>query len=223
MQSPEHEWRTVELSTGARVSLIAHTAFESMDVLAEYAARICYRSTQKLGRSPNFIQQRIKDGHESVIEHATATFLIDGISRACAQELTRYRLASYSMESQRYVDYSSMIDALAKHQNARDMIVHTMCVVPEAADDLFIEGLCNSITEYRMARNRGMKKEDARYILPLSVRTKLAMTTNMREYRHVVKQRTHPSAHWEIRELANAMLHLLKLVAPKTFADLEEQ
>ncbi|MBC8447227.1 MAG: FAD-dependent thymidylate synthase, partial [Chloroflexi bacterium] len=70
--------------------------------LIEYAGRVCYRSTDRMEHHPHFIAARVQEGHESIIEHASFTFLVEGISRACSHQLVRHRLASYSQESQRY-------------------------------------------------------------------------------------------------------------------------
>ena len=76
------------------------------ETLLEYAGRACYRSESR-GRPGRFLQSRIREGHESIIEHASVTFEISGISRACSHQLVRHRIASYSQESQRYVDMSA--------------------------------------------------------------------------------------------------------------------
>ena len=93
-----------------QVDLIAITHFLSgngtPEELIEHAGRVCYRS-QSRGNPAAFLRARLRDGHESIIEHASATFEVSGISRACSHQLVRHRLASYSQESQRYVDMSN--------------------------------------------------------------------------------------------------------------------
>ena len=93
-----------------QVDLIAITNFLSgngtPEELIEHAGRVCYRS-QTRGNTAAFLRARLRDGHESIIEHASATFEVSGISRACPHQLVRHRLASYSQESQRYVDMSN--------------------------------------------------------------------------------------------------------------------
>ncbi len=213
-----------ELSTGAKISLIGYTTsmWDSPEDITEYAARVCYNSVHNMGKYDAFIQRRIKEGHESVIEHFSATFLIDGISRVCAQQLTRYRLASYSMESQRYVDLTGeILEEARKNFESPRRIVERFCVIPPDADDAYIWCLYDSLMGYVKAREH-MSKEDARGLLPLFTRTKLVMTANAREYRHIIKQRTKKAAQWEIRELAHAMLGVLVEVAPELFKDLLE-
>ncbi len=93
-----------------QVELIAVTRFLSGDgsaeALIEHAGRVCYRSASR-GNSAAFLRARLREGHESIIEHASATFEVSGISRACSHQLVRHRIASYSQESQRYVDMSN--------------------------------------------------------------------------------------------------------------------
>lgn len=203
----------VLLSTGARVRLIAYTSFAygNMDDLAEYAARVCYRSTDRMRKVPGFVQKRIQEGHESVIEHASATFLMEGISRACAQQLTRHRLASFSMESQRYVELK------AEGDDWRD-VVSAACVIPPSFGEEEMAALYHSLMAYKAAREGGNRKEDARFLLPMAARTTLVMTANMREWRHIIQVRTHPSAQWEIREVIQAVRSILAQIAPETFS-----
>ena len=90
-----------------KVELVAITGYlqgeGSSEALLEHAGRICYRSEAR-GDPAKFLQARLREGHESIVEHASATYEISGISRACSHQLVRHRLASYSQESQRYVD-----------------------------------------------------------------------------------------------------------------------
>jgi len=76
----------------------------SPEHLVEFAGRVCYRSEDRMGRGKRFIAARVGEGHESIIEHLSFTFLVEGISRACSHQLVRHRLASYSQESQRYCE-----------------------------------------------------------------------------------------------------------------------
>ena len=92
-----------------KVELIAITRYLQGDgtpeELLEHAGRVCYR-TESRGEPGRFLRARVREGHESIVEHASATFEISGISRACSHQLVRHRIASYSQESQRYVDMS---------------------------------------------------------------------------------------------------------------------
>jgi thymidylate synthase (FAD) len=101
-----------------KVELIAVTKYlwgnGTPEELLEHAGRVCYRS-EKRGEAGSFLQARIREGHGSIIEHASATFEISGISRACSHQLVRHRIASYSQESQRYVDLSDPEFVVPRH------------------------------------------------------------------------------------------------------------
>jgi thymidylate synthase (FAD) len=200
-----------EGGTFVEVRLIAVTNYVDGDTsqdLLEHAGRVCYRST-RTGDAGKFLQSRIREGHESIIEHASATFEISGISRACSHQVVRHRLASYSQESQRYV---SMTDP-------------EFVVPPDIAANLRAmevwQGVVDEIREaYQELRRLGIRKEDARFLLPNATATRIVMSANFREYRHFIKLRSDPAAQWEIRELASRFLDALYEVAPAVFSDL---
>lgn len=179
--------------------------------LLEHAGRICYRSSKR-GEPGRFLQNRIREGHGSIIEHASATFEISGISRACSHQLVRHRLASYSQESQRYVD----------------MLSPEFVVPPDVAEnpaaraiwDRFITGVAET---YHQLRAQGIRKEDARFILPNAATTRIVVSMNYRELRHFFTVRCDPAAQWEIRDLAKEMLRLIYPHAPSVFQDLHQQ
>jgi len=191
--------------------LIAVTNYldgETPEELLEHAGRVCYRSA-KSGEAGKFLQNRICEGHESIIEHASATFEISGISRACSHQLVRHRLASYSQESQRYVDMSDpqfvIPPDIAAHPRAMEIWTGVVEELKAA---------------YQELRALGIRKEDARFLLPNAAATRIVMTANFREWRHVIRLRTDPAAQWEIRELAHRILDILYQVAPSVFQDL---
>ena len=179
------------------------------EALLEHAGRVCYRSDSH-GNPGAFIAARIRAGHESNIEHASATFEISGISRACSHQLVRHRIASYSQESQRYVDMSDpalvIPDAIADDPHAR------------AVWDDFAKKVKST---YEELRELGVLKEDARFVLPNAAATRIIVTMNFRELRHFFTVRLHPAAQWEIRELAQRMLELVRPYAPSVFTDFE--
>ena len=157
----------------------------------------------------NAFKYAVASGHESVLEHCTFTFAIEGISRACSHQLIRHRMASYSQQSQRYVKMDGF-----------------EYVVPEsiekASDDVFNEYLSLMIaidTTYRSFIERGIPEEDARYILPNACCTNIVVTMNARELRHFFNLRCCNRAQWEIRELADKMLELCKETCPILFED----
>ena len=198
-----------------KVELIAITGYLQGDgrpeELLERAGRICYRSESR-GDAGRFLQARVREGHESLIEHASATFEISGISRACSHQLVRHRLASYSQESQRYVDMSDPEWALPP------AIVEN----PEAM--AIWEGFADKVqAAYRALRGLGMRKEDARFVLPNAAATRIIVTMNFRELLHFFRIRTSPAAQWEIRKVATQMLTLVYPIAPSIFGDLREE
>lgn len=195
------------------VKLIAVTSYldgDAPEELLEHAGRVCYRSLSK-GEPGRFIQARIREGHESIIEHASATLEIGGISRACSHQLVRHRLASYSQESQRYVDMS----------DPQFVIPPDIVANPRAME--IWKGVVDEVkSAYRELRELGIRKQDARFLLPNATATRIVMTANLREWRHIITLRTAPAAQWEIRELANRILDILCQVAPSVFQDLAD-
>ena len=193
------------------VKLIAITNYlegDTPEELLEHAGRVCYRS-QSRSEPGKFLQARIREGHESIIEHASATFEISGISRACSHQLVRHRLASYSQESQRYVDMS----------DPQFVVPPDIAANPRAME--IWEGVVDELkSAYRELRELGIRKEDARFLLPNATATRIVMSANFREWRHIIRLRTNPAAQWEIRELANRVLDILYQVAPSVFQDL---
>lgn len=197
----------------ANVKLIAVTdyllGFGGAEELIEFAGRICYRSTGGRGDTGEFIERRIQEGHESILEHASASFLITGISRACSHQLVRHRIASFSQESQRYVE---MFDA--------GFVIPPSVESNPDALDIYTRFLYNAREAYARLRALGIRKEDCRFLLPNATETRLVMTMNFRELRHFFKTRCHKAAQWEIRDVATQMLKIMYDVAPHVFGDL---
>ena len=179
--------------------------------LLEYAGRVCYRSSSQ-GNPGRFLKNRIREGHESIIEHASATFEISGISRACSHQLVRHRLASYSQESQRYVDMSDP-----------EFVVPPDVARNPAAKEIWDRFLTDVAETYRQLRHHGVRKEDARFVLPNAAATRIVVTMNFRALRHFFSTRCDPAAQWEIRALAVEMLRLIHGRAPSVFQDLYER
>ena len=195
-----------------KVELIAVTKYlrghGTPEELLEHAGRVCYRS-EKRGEAGSFLQARIREGHESIIEHASLTFEISGISRACSHQLVRHRIASYSQESQRYVDLS----------DPELVVPSSVAQSPEAMR--MWDDLTGQMREaYRNLRELGTRKEDARFLLPNATATRIVVTMNLRELRHFFRIRCDRAAQWEIRALAKEMLKLAYQVAPSVFQDL---
>jgi thymidylate synthase (FAD) len=196
------------------VELIAITRYLRGDGtpegLLEHAGRLCYRSESR-GDPARFLQARIREGHESIIEHASATFEISGISRAASHQLVRHRLASFSQESQRYVEWSDPEWVLP----------------PAIADDPKAQAVWDELSAqvqaaYRALRGLKVRKEDARFVLPNAAATRIIVTMNFRELLNVFRLRISREAQWEIREICARMLELVYPHAPSVFGGLRE-
>lgn len=194
------------------VELIAITQYlrgrGTPEELIEHAGRVCYRSEGK-GDPSRFIRLRLAEGHESIIEHASATFEIAGISRAASHQLVRHRLASYSQESQRYVDMADPEWVLPPS------------VASDARALAVWEGFASHVrTAYRALRKLGLRKEDARFVLPNAAATRIVVTMDFRELLHVFRVRIAPEAQWEIREVCVRMLERVAARAPSVFGEI---
>ena len=138
-------------------------------------------------------------GHESILEHAVLTFAIEGISRVASHQLVRHRIASYTQQSQRYIKL-----------NPED--VEETFVIPESVKEKpelyekWRKLMREAIELYEESYKAGIHQEDARFILPQAVRTKIVVTMNLRELKHFFGLRLCERAQWEIREVAWKML-----------------
>lgn len=169
-----------------RVTVIAATQ-SPMDVIG-IAAGMCYGKPEP---SPKRVRRCAKAGHMSVFEHASATFIVEGISRACLAQLTRHRIASYSVTSQRYCEVGG-----------NDWYVTPPSVVGTDAEARFRAQTSDAMWSYRAAIDEGMKPEDARYLLPEATKISLVMTINARSLQNFLTLRLDSHAQWEIRSLA---------------------
>ena len=151
----------------------------------------------------------ITSGHTSTLEHASYTFAIDGVSRALTHQLVRHRLASYNQQSQRYVSYAEEPEFIVPPSVAADPVALKRF---KAANAAAFEG-------YRALIEGGTPPEDARYLLPNAMETKIVVTMNIRELLHFLELRCCKRAQWEIRDLALAMLELAEPTAPYIFMD----
>ncbi len=180
--------------------------------LIESAARTCYQSFAKQGKDTEkaFLKMLIKRGHLSVLEHAYATFRISGVSRAFTHQFVRHRLCSFSQQSQRYVDESDFNyiepESVKNHPQAHLIFTKLMDEAKKAYSEL---------------QKVGIKKEDARFVLPNAVETQVVVTANFREWRHIIELRGQQDAQWEIRRMAMEVLKILKKHAPTAFVDFE--
>ena len=162
-----------------------------VDVIS-LAAGICYGKSDV---SEKRIRHCFINDHMSVFEHASITFQVEGISRACMAQLTRHRLVSFCVESQRY--------------NRYDLSGFDWYVIPPSFDGekrtlpapFFDTAMASASFDYKKALAHGIKPEDARYLLPEATKTNLVMTMNARNLFHIFDMRLDKAAQWEIREL----------------------
>ncbi|MCL2140881.1 MAG: FAD-dependent thymidylate synthase [Dehalococcoidia bacterium] len=193
---------------GIEVKLLAITP--EAERLLEQAGRLCYGSGHKLGESSDWLSLRIRQGHESLIEHASATFYVRA-SRALTHELVRHRLASYSQRSQRYV-----------REKEGDFILPEEVVLKgKEATEEYKQAMDEAYRCYQRLLDHGLKPEIARYVLPNAWATEIICTWNFRELRHILKLRSGKAAMPEMRCLANRIAEIMRLQAPRVFNDLD--
>lgn len=187
------------------------------DKIVALAARRCYSSREAKAIDDTMPQEEIKRmlgllharNHMSPFEHVSFTFSVDGVSRALSHQLVRHRMASYSQESQRYVNYKG----LERIPN----IIPPNIIKNKEALVVYEEALETTLKAYKEILNLGIPPEDARYIFPNAIETKLVFTLNARSLFNFFEQRCCLKAQWEIRNLANKMLAAVREVAPLTF------
>ena len=173
---------------------IKNYTHEPMKTISE-AAGICYN---KKDYSPKRVERCFKNGHMSVFEHASVSFLVEGISRACSHQLVRHRLASFSQVSQRYV------------KGCPGNVIPLSIESNEKALDAFMNALLICQNAYKVMINEcGIPAEDARYVFPNAAETSVVVTMNWRELFHFLDLRTDKAAQWEIRDLALKMIEQL--------------
>ena len=191
-----------------RVELVAITP--DPEGLIARCARVSRRSEARASPEADrgLIRELLRRGHESVLEFASATFLVEGISRAAANQLTRHRLASFVQESQRSVDVRDR--GLVRPPTLTD-------AQWERARSLYGE----AVALYGELIAAGVPREDARYVLPIGCETRLVVSANFREWRHIIRLRGSPAAQWEIRRFAAAVWRILREHAPTVFGELE--
>lgn len=197
-----------------QVTVLTHTA-EPVSVVA-MAARLCYSpldiqnlQCRSVAEDRQLIEKVLSLGHESVLEHASFTFGIEGVSRALSHQLVRHRLASFSQQSQRYVNFDEGFSYQVPPSVRED----------EPLRQEYDEVMAQLAAFYRRLRDRKIPAEDARFVLPNAAETRLVMTMNARELRHFFRLRCCRRAQWEIRALATEMLRQLRKIAVPLFYD----
>ncbi len=175
----------------------------------EMAARTCYQSQhcEQEGSAGDLIGKLLSMRHETPFEHAYATFRISGCSRAMSHQLVRHRLMAVCQKSQRYVSEAGFEYVAPPNLSKEDS--------REFAEDMAMIGRM-----YAKWKERGLRNEDARFVLPNACTTELVISANFREFRHIFAMRCSRHAQWEIRAACTEMLKQLHPHAPAVFDDI---
>ena len=185
----------------------------------EKIGRVCYKSEDRITEesAKRFIESLLKRGHESVIEHVSLSVRIV-CDRGVTHEIVRHRVASYSQESTRYCNYSK-----DKFDNELTFINPCFWTGDEDKDkkDIWINTMKNIEKQYLELLKIGATPEEARSILPNSLKTEIVMTMNLREWRHFLKLRTSNAAHPQMRQVSNMILTMFKEKIPVIFDDIK--
>ena len=200
-----------------KVELINAPDYETLLSTVEQAGRTCYKSEDKItdGSAEKFVRNILKRGHEAVIEHASLTVRIT-CDRGVSHEIVRHRLAAYCQESTRYCNYS------------KDGFGGEITVIKPMSFDcsdspyrIWKRSCENAETAYFDLLNEGCTPQEARSVLPNSLKTEVVMTADMREWRHFIRLRCAPTAHPDMRVVAGLLYDLLKSTYPVFFEDIE--
>ena len=200
------------MQTKLKVKLLAYTP--DADKLVAAAAKLCYARSDVDTLLDNLTADKVEEflnrladlGHESPIEHASYTFAVEGVSRALLAQLTRHRIASYSVQSQRYVDKAEF-----------DYIIPPSIEDDAELREKYVECMETLDTYYSYFRSANIPAEDARFVLPNACDTRIIFTMNARSLFNFFKLRCCHRAQWEIRAMADEMLRLCRGVSPALF------
>jgi thymidylate synthase (FAD) len=209
------------MSARLNVTLLQHTP--DPDRAVAIAGRLCYapisaaelKSEMSDEAVAKLVRGLVASGHHSALEHASFSFAIDGVSRACTHQLVRHRVASYNQQSQRYVRFGGADSFVTPPKIAADpaaerVFLEAMEHARAAYDELVDLGLADG-------RSKESVQEDARFVLPNAAETKIVVTMNGRELRHFFKVRCCKRAQWEINALAWTMRGMVMELAPALF------
>lgn len=212
-----------------KVELLTYT--NNIEDVITSAGKLCY---SKVGISDilkkstpedneRFIKMLSDMGHHSPLEHVSFTFAIEGVSRALTHQLVRHRIASYSQQSQRYVNLEETFDFVCPNAIIDEGLSSEYAEIMDYIHSKYVD-LTQKLEEKYLAK--GMDKrsankkaiEDARYVLPNACETKIVVTMNARTLLHFFEKRCCSRAQWEIREMANKMLKLCNEISPTLFS-----
>ena len=224
-----------------RVQLIARTEFvapsdvpwetdaDGGQALVEFAGRACYQSWSKpnprTATNASYLKHIIDVGHFAVLEHASVTFYITGVSRSCTHELVRHRHFSYSQLSQRYVPEDDARVVLPPGLEDDPELQQIVLAAADASRAAYLEVLARLEAKLDDQPNAVLRRKQARQaaraVLPNDTETRIVVTGNYRAWRHFIAMRASEHADVEIRRLAIACLRELTALAPAVFADFD--
>ena len=209
------------MGASLRLTVLQHTP--DPDRAVAVAGRLCYAPVSAADLKDEMsdedvaklVRILVRSGHHSALEHASFTFAVDGVSRACTHQLVRHRLASYNQQSQRYVRFGEadsfvVPPSIAANAEAQQVFLDAMEQARVAYDRLVDLGLAEG-------RTRESVQEDARFVLPNAAETKIVVTMNARELRHFFQVRCCRRAQWEINALAWQMRGMVCELSPNLF------
>lgn len=204
----------VELLDFSKDSLALIYAAYRQCYSARFAGKIFSEATNKQKEISRFVAQMASSSHQSPLEHVKFTFALEGVSRALTHQLVRHRLASYSQQSQRYVnaiDFAFIIPpSIKKDKQMKKEYVEIMQKIQKA--------YCNLVERFKEKGIEGERaNQDARFVLPQATETKIVVTMNCRELIHFFEERCCQRAQWEIKGLAEKMLKICKKKLPSVF------
>lgn len=220
----------------AKVTLLTYTP--NPEIAVASAAKLCYSAAGidqiREGLTPEkaagFVEMLAEIGHESPIEHVSFTFGIEGVSRSLLAQITRHRMASFSVQSQRYVkenafafvvppEIEKIPEAKARYLQAMERDQQDYEALTEVLKAAHVKELLAVGMEEKAANRAAEKKaiEDARFVLPNACETKMVLTMNARSLYNFFRHRCCNRAQWEIRAVAEEMLRLVYAVAPNLF------
>lgn len=224
LTQPATTYEFLKLNDGTKFNTRVVNDFEESDAdeVVEFAGRACYQSwdtpNPKTATNEGYISNILAQEHFSVLEHASFTFYIEGVSRSLTHELVRHRHLSFSQLSQRYVDQSELNYVIPPALRGNEMLkkqLHINWLVALNTYDAIVDEMVQAGAKRKEAR------QAARAVLPEMTETKIVVTGNGSSWRHFLQKRNHPAADAEIRELAQEIQRQLIEVAPNLFKDLE--
>lgn len=215
---------TNSINLSAGIGMESDPDATSPEGLMEAAGRICYQSQHKPNAATeankDYIANILRQGHESVLEHASFSFYLTGVSRALTHELIRHRHLSYSQLSQRFVDETDtaivLPPAIKEGSSEHSFLDNSAQVAMWAYEDLV------NILEEEKGLKRKQAREAARAVLPNCVETKIVVTGNVRAWRDMLKKRLDPTADAEIRQVSQMIFDELNAVVPNALQDMSQ-